>query len=80
MNNDDITFQDVIERRSSSHSEEEGELPAVESDPEELGLKALLLHDVIVVRRLHLLHTGRHTHRQRDTEEEVIPTGVSSPV
>lgn len=38
-----------------THSEEERELPAVEADPEELGLQALLLHDVVVIGRLHFL-------------------------
>lgn len=50
-----------------THSEEEGELPAVEPDPEELGLQTLLLHNVVVISCLHFLHT--HTEEDDDDDE-----------
>lgn len=40
---------------SQTYPEEERELPAVEADPEELGLQALLLHDVVIVAGFHFL-------------------------
>lgn len=42
--------------QSVTHSEEEGELPAVKSNPKKLGLQALLLHDVVVISCFHFLH------------------------
>lgn len=39
-----------------AHPEEKGKFPTVKSHPEELRLQSLLLHDVVIIRRLHFLY------------------------
>lgn len=39
-----------------SHPQEEWKFPAVKADPEKLGFKTLLFHDVVIIRCLHFLY------------------------
>lgn len=51
------SFINIVERFiKSTHPEEEGKFSTVKSHPEKLGLKSLLLHDVVIIRCLHFLH------------------------
>lgn len=45
----------LLGRPEWTHPKEERKLPAVEADPKELRLQALLLHNVVVVAGFHFL-------------------------